>query len=158
MSHLEGGDKWQGLLSQSGNKTFKFRIFLQYSSSGLQIRSVLNTNLIFDFLQDFIESEEGWCRILFFFFCPRIVVYYSRRSSRLLLIWNSWHSHFFSLAPCIWSRNYILYNWVRTIMMYGSGSPSRQLCVPFFVSISFLDALFILCHESFSRYRFEAAS
>ena len=98
MSHLEGCDKWQGLLSQSGNKTFKFRIFLQCSSSGLQIRSVLNTNLIFDFLQDFIESEEGWSRILFFFFCPRIVVYYSRRSSRLLLIWNSWYSHFSSVS------------------------------------------------------------
>ena len=88
----------QGLLSQSGNKTFKFRIFLQCSSSGLQIRSVLNTNLIFDFLQDFIESEEGWSRTLFFFFCPRVVVYYSRRSSRLLLIWNSWYSHFSSVS------------------------------------------------------------
>ena len=110
-----------------------------------------------------LNPEEDWSQILCIIiflssYVVLVLVYYSRRSSRLLLIWNSWHSHFFSRPSRIWSHNYILYNWVRTIMMYGSGSPSRQLCVPFFVSISFLDALFILCHKSFSRYRFEAAS
>ena len=119
----------------------------------------------FDFLcKTLLNPEEDWSQILCIIiflssYVVLVLVYYSRRSSRLLLIWNSWHSHFFSRPSRIWSHNYILYNWVRTIMMYGSGSPSRQLCVPFFVSISFLDALFILCHESFSRYnRFEAAS
>ena len=39
------------------------------------------------------------------------------RLTRLLLIWNSWYSHFSSSLRSFGRRIIILYNWVRTMMM-----------------------------------------
>lgn len=93
MSHLEGGDKWQGLLSENtAIKLFGFWIFSLHDHHQ-DCRSDPYWIPIWFLVQDFIESEEDWCQILCIFLFS---VYYSRRSSLLLLIWNSWHSHFFS--------------------------------------------------------------
>ena len=108
MSHL---DKWQDLLSQNcGKKTFGFEIvslFLSIcSSSGLHIRSVLNTNLISCKTLLNRKKDDARFYVFFFFSCPRFV-YYSRRSSDSsppyleFLIFS-----FLLFAPFIWSQDY----------------------------------------------------
>ena len=82
LSHL---DKWQDFLSQNcGKKTFGFEIvplFLSIcSSSGLHIRSVLNTNLISCKTLLNRKKDDARFYVFFFFSCPRFV-YYSRRFS-----------------------------------------------------------------------------
>ena len=112
LSHL---DKWQDFLSQNcGKKTFGFEIvplFLSIcSSSGLHIRSVLNTNLISCKTLLNRKKDDARFYVFFFFSCPRFV-YYSRRCSSdssppylEFLIFS--FLLFAPLAPFIWSQDY----------------------------------------------------